>query len=50
MFLHRRLEVANQSYFQGPVDPSNQAILDVYAGEPGMPEFIPRAAGLRRSR
>lgn len=45
MFLHRRLEVANQGFFSGAVDPSTQAILDVYAGKPGMPEFIPAGAG-----
>jgi sugar lactone lactonase YvrE len=45
MFLHRRLEVANQGFFSGAADPSTQAILDVYAGERGMPEFIPAGAG-----
>jgi len=45
MFLHRRLEVANQGFFSGAADPSTQAILDVYAGARGMPEFIPPGAG-----
>jgi sugar lactone lactonase YvrE len=45
-FLGRRLIVANQSFVAG--DPAHQAILDVYAGEPGLPEFIPRNAGVRR--
>jgi hypothetical protein len=45
MFKGTRLIVANQSFFTG--DPANQAILDVEAGERGMPEFIPRRAGLR---
>jgi sugar lactone lactonase YvrE len=44
MFKGSRLIVANQSFFTG--DPANQAILDVEAGERGMPEFIPRRAGL----
>jgi hypothetical protein len=44
MFKGTRLIVANQSFFSG--DPANQAILDVEAGERGMPEFIPRRAGL----
>ena len=46
MFLGRRLIVANQSFISG--DATHQAILDVYAGERGAPEFIPRRAGLRR--
>ena len=44
MFLGRRLIVANQSFISG--DATHQAILDVYAGERGAPEFIPRRAGL----
>jgi sugar lactone lactonase YvrE len=44
MFKGTRLIVANQSFFAG--DAANQAILDVEAGERGMPEFIPRRAGL----
>jgi sugar lactone lactonase YvrE len=43
MFEGRRLMVANQSFFTGT--PSNQAILDVYVGERGAPEAIPRRAG-----
>jgi hypothetical protein len=31
-------------------DSANQAILDVEAGERGMPEFIPRRAGVRPRR
>jgi hypothetical protein len=45
MFLGTRLIVANQAFFGG--DPTHQAILDIEAGERGMPEFIPRRAGLR---
>ena len=45
MFKGTRLIVANQSFFGG--DATHQAILDVEAGERGMPEFIPRRAGLR---
>ena len=37
-FLGTRLIVANQSYFTG--DATHQAILDVEAGEPGLPELI----------
>jgi sugar lactone lactonase YvrE len=48
MFLGRRLIVANQSFISG--DATHQAILDVYAGERGAPEFIPRRAGLRPNR
>jgi sugar lactone lactonase YvrE len=44
MFKGTRLIVANQSFFAG--DAANQAVLDVEAGERGMPEFIPRRAGL----
>jgi hypothetical protein len=40
-FLGTRLMVANQSYFTGTA--TNQAILDVEAGEPGLPEQIPPA-------
>ena len=43
-FLGTRLIVAQQSYFAG--DPAHQAILDVEAGERGLPELIPRNAGL----
>jgi sugar lactone lactonase YvrE len=46
MFKGTRLIVANQAFFGG--DPAHQAILDVEVGERGMPEFIPRHAGLRR--
>lgn len=45
MFLGRRLIVANQSFISG--DPAHQALLDVFAGERGAPEFIPRRAGTR---
>jgi sugar lactone lactonase YvrE len=38
-FLGTRLMVANQSYIAG--DATHQAILDVEAGEPGLPELIP---------
>jgi len=48
MFLGRRLIVANQAFFSG--DPSHQAILDVRAGDRGLPEFIPRTAGVRPKR
>jgi hypothetical protein len=49
MFKGTRLVVANQAFFSG--DPAHQAILDVEAGERGVPEFIPRRAGVaRRSR
>ena len=44
-FLGTRLIVAQQSYFAG--DPKRQAILDVEAGERGLPELIPRNAGRR---
>jgi sugar lactone lactonase YvrE len=40
-FLGTRLMVANQSYFAG--DRTHQAVLDVEAGEPGLPELIPPA-------
>jgi len=43
-FLGRRLMVANQSYFTGSA--ANQAVLDVYAGEPGLRRLIPRTAGI----
>jgi hypothetical protein len=42
-FLGKRLMVANQSYFTGSA--ANQAVLDVYAGEPGLRRLIPRTAG-----
>jgi sugar lactone lactonase YvrE len=45
MFKGTRLMVANQAFFSG--DPAHQAILDVEAGERGVPEFIPRRAGLQ---
>lgn len=44
-FLGRRLIVANQSFISG--DPTHQALLDVYVGERGAPELIPRRAGRR---
>jgi sugar lactone lactonase YvrE len=44
-FLGTRLIVAQQSYVAG--DPAHQAILDVEAGEAGLPELIPRNAGLK---
>jgi sugar lactone lactonase YvrE len=40
-FLGTRLMVANQSYFNG--DRTHQAVLDVEAGEEGLPELIPAA-------
>jgi sugar lactone lactonase YvrE len=40
-FLGTRLMVANQSYFNA--DRTHQAVLDVEAGEPGLPEYIPPA-------
>ena len=40
-FLGTRLMVANQAYFSG--DRTRQAILDVEAGEEGLPEFVPPA-------
>jgi sugar lactone lactonase YvrE len=46
MFLGRRLIVANQSFISA--DPTHQAILDVWAGERGAREYIPRRAGLPR--
>lgn len=45
MFLGRRLIVANQSFISG--DATHQALLDVYVGERGAPELIPRRAGRR---
>jgi hypothetical protein len=45
MFKGTRLIFANQAFVGG--DPAHQAILDVEAGERGMPGFIPRRAGLR---
>jgi sugar lactone lactonase YvrE len=41
-FLGTRMMVANQSYVQGSA--TNQAILDVEAGEPGLRELIPKRA------
>jgi sugar lactone lactonase YvrE len=38
-FLGTRLMVANQSYIVG--DTTHMAILDVEAGEPGLPEYVP---------
>jgi streptogramin lyase len=38
-FLGTRLLVANQSYIMG--DTTHMAILDVEAGEPGLPEYVP---------
>ena len=46
MFLGRRLVVANQSFITG--DATHQAILDVWVGERGEREYIPRRAGLPR--
>ena len=48
MFLGRRLIVANQSFIAG--DPARQAILDVWIGERGAREFIPRTAGIAAKR
>jgi hypothetical protein len=45
MFAGRRLIVANQSFITGTT--ANQAILDVYVGERGAREVIPKGAGLR---
>jgi sugar lactone lactonase YvrE len=45
MFIGKRLLVANQAYLSG--DTTHQAILDVWIGVRGQPEFIPRRAGLR---
>ena len=45
-FAGKRLMIANQSYISG--NAANQAILEVYAGERGLRELIPRQAGLRR--
>ena len=42
-FLGKRMIVANQSYFSG--DASKQAVLDVWAGEPGLKRLIPKNAG-----
>ena len=46
MFLKRRLIVANQAFVTG--DPAHMSILDVFIGERGQPEFIPRRAGAKR--
>ena len=40
-FLGTRLIVANQSYLTG--DATHQAVLDVEAGAPGLPELVPPA-------
>ena len=40
-FLETRLIVANQSYFTGAT--THHAVLDLEAGEEGLPEFIPPA-------
>jgi sugar lactone lactonase YvrE len=45
-FLGTRLVVANQAFTTG--DATHQAILDVEAGEPGLPEFIPPKKQARR--
>ena len=45
MFLGRRLMIANQAYLSG--NTAHQAILDVFIGVRGAPEFIPRRAGRR---
>lgn len=47
-FLGRRLMIANQSYLNG--DPRHQAVLDVFVGEPGLPEMIPKRAGLKPAK
>jgi hypothetical protein len=44
-FLGTRLIVAQQSFFNG--DTSHMALLDVEAGEDGLPEAIPPNAGLK---
>lgn len=46
MFLGRRLMIANQAFISG--DPTHMAILDVWAGERGQAELIPKRAGPRR--
>ena len=46
MFLGRRLMIANQAFVSG--DPAHMSILDVFVGERGQPEFIPKRAGPRR--
>ncbi len=40
--------IANQSYLNG--DPRHQAVLDVFVGEPGLPEMIPKRAGLKPAK
>jgi sugar lactone lactonase YvrE len=45
-FAGRRLMVANQSFIAG--DPTHMAILDVFTGERGLRELIPKRAGFRR--
>ena len=46
MFLGRRVMIANQAFISG--DTTHMAVLDVFVGERGQPEFIPRRAGPRR--
>jgi sugar lactone lactonase YvrE len=46
MFLGKRLMIANQAFISG--DTSHMAILDVFVGERGQREFIPKRAGRRR--
>jgi hypothetical protein len=46
MFLGRRAIIANQAFISG--DTTHMAILDVWIGERGKREFIPRRAGPRR--
>jgi len=45
VFLGRRLMIANQSFLAG--DRAHQAILDVWVGARGAPEWIPKRAGKR---
>jgi sugar lactone lactonase YvrE len=47
-FAGQSLIVTNQSYFAG--DTSHMALLDVYAGEPGMPVYVPRPAAKPRKK
>jgi sugar lactone lactonase YvrE len=46
MFLGKRIVVANQAFVSG--DTSHMAILDVWVGEKGQRELIPKRAGPRR--
>ena len=46
MFLGRKIVIANQAFISG--DTTHMAILDVWVGERGMKEFIPKRAGPRR--